>query len=581
MPIDPDSADDRAKLYTAIKRSHSDWSQFRKRRQEYIGRMVGQEYNEKAPTILLPKIYELVSTLVYKFCAKNPQTTVETDRVLEKPSVRAAELAVNRRLEEICYAETVAKVLADSVFLIGVAQTHNGEKYPLDFGDGYTYDVGKPTVCHVPVDDVFADTTATCPGECRFIGKFYRVERAALMADPKISQSVKDQIETQDMNLPDVEGEHHNKALSQGEGATAELLTPHVELMCVYLVQERKVLTLARHKPDLPPLRITDWTGGPAGPFRFLRFTLVPDQIMPMSPVMVIAELERAVNELARKSWHSADMAKTNFGFPPSAENDAKNLLKAKHGEAIKMNRPSAVVPFTIPGPDQGLLAFLVGMGLELDMAAGGLKAMGGYAPSANTLGQEEIVQGNASQREAHFANTIYTFMRDTIADLLLLMGSNEFYESENVHHEGPLAMSYRYGGGEPKPAVDVYKLRIEPYSTIQRTPGQRFTAITGYMNNVLLPALQFQQVIDIGALNEKAAQLLQEPFLRELYRPPDQPMQDPNNFGGGDGAPAGGKPNGEYVRRNVRAPGGAEHDAMSMMQSMMKGSQPGATVGQ
>jgi hypothetical protein len=580
MPIDPDNAKDRERLHTAIVRSHSDWKNFRERRQDYIKRMVGSDYAAEAPKILLPKIHELVSTLVYKFCAKNPQTTVETEYALEKPQARSATLAINRRLEEICYAETLAKTMCDAAFLFGVQQTHNGEKHPLDFGDGYTFDPGKPTICHVPFDDFFADTTASCPGECRFIGKFYRIERQALLDDPKISKDAKDQIETLDMNQPEVNGEQHNKALSQGEGATAELLTPHVELMCVYLVQERKVITLARYKPELPPLRVTDWTGGPAGPFRFLRFTLVPDQIVPMSPVMVIAELERAVNELGRKAWQSADIAKTNFAFPPSAAADAELLRKAAHGDFLKMNRPDSVVPFTLPGPDQGLQSFMLGLDMAFNEGAGNLKQMAGTATSADTVGQEQLLYGAASQREAHFQNTLTDFMRDVISDLLLLMSTNEFYESENFYNEGPLQMRYRYGYGEPKGKLDVYKLKIEPYSTVHINPSQKFQAITGYMNNVLLPALQFQQVLDIGALNEKAAQYLNEPFLRDLYKPPSQPLEDPNNFPSDGAGSSAGKPNGQYTRINQRAPGADEYQTKQVQQAMLKGPAQPARVG-
>lgn len=568
MPIDPDRTDDRKRLHEAIDRSWKDWEHFRKKGKEYISQMTGDEYNEKNPKVIIPKQYEQANTLVNKFAAKNPQVTVQTQFQLHKPFARNGELAINRRLKEICYEETLRKTVLDAIFLFGVQQVHMGEPYPLDFGDGYTVDPGRPTIMHVPREDFFADTTASCPGECQFVGKYHRCERSDLKADPNISKEAKNLIEAKWANQKDRNNEELSKAQTQGEGAGADRLTQYVELITVYLVRERLVVLLAKDYPELEPLRVTKWRGSPSGPFRMLRFMLVPDQLLPMSPAMTIAVLHKIINECAIKGWDQADRQKTNYLFNRAGAADADAHRKAPDGEYIATQDPENIKVVSNGGPDQAVQAFAQGMMLELNKAAGNLDAMAGLAPAADTLGQEQLLYGKASEREANLMQTVHTFMAEVMSDLFKLMFVDEFYEADNYYEQGPLSVSYAWRGGERQGAIDQYSVEVEPYSTVFVTPSQKFQSCTQFFAQVIAPLIPLQQAgVNVQAILEQAAKVNNAPYMKDWLQTAEPSMDDANQYP----EQSLGGPNGQYTRRNIPSSSSADNQQRQLQQSMIK----------
>jgi hypothetical protein len=578
MPINPDTLKDRQSLHESIERSWKDWSCFRKKRKEYIEQMAGDEYNSAYPHVIVPKQYEQATTLVNKFAAKNPQVTVQTQFQLRRPFARNGELALNKRLKQIAYEDTLRKTVLDAVFMMGIQQVHNGDPYPLDFGDGYMIDPGLPTACHVPFEDFFMDTTGSCPGECQFVGKFHRIEREDLKRDPNIDAASKKAIEGQWANQNTRDNETLAKADSQGDGATADRLSQYVDLITVYLVRERRVVTLAKGYPQLPPLRNVKWRGGPHGPFRYLRFMLVPGQLMPMSPAMVIAVLDKIVNESAIKGWDQADRQKTVYAYKRSGSGDAESHRKSVDGDYIGMVDEKNVAVISNGGPDQSVQAFAQQMAMELNKAAGNLDAMAGLAPAADTLGQEQLLYGKASEREANLMQTVHTFMAEVMGDLFRLMFADEFYETQNFYEQGPISMEYAWRGGEREGTVDQYSIDVRPYSTVFVTPSQELQATTQFFLNTIIPLVQVPGA-NVQAILERGASVFNAPYMRDWLQTADPSPEDPNQFP--EQMFNGNKPNGHYTRKGQASAGSIENQQRQVQQTMIRassqqGSMPG-----
>jgi hypothetical protein len=572
---------DRARLYDCVKTSYDNRDFYRKKRKTYIAQFTGHHYTRETAKAdeqtIVPTMYEMVETFVQKLVANNPRITSETEITWLKSFARRFGLAVNKRLAQIKFECSLQDTVLDACFGMGWMKIHNGESYPLDYGGDYgVINPGLPTACNTSDDDVFWDSTAARYGECRFVGDFYRVSLDALQDDNEIPLKVKQRLMPMYNNEAERDGQKLSRSMSQGNGATAEFLTPMVELMDVFLCHERRVVTLVKDQPSMPPLRVAKWTGCEQGPYRYLSLTKVPGQIQALAPAMVLTSLHRIVNMCWLKNADQADRQKTVYGYPPSGVKDAERHKQAVDGEYIQMQNVDNVKIFSNGGPDGQTGAFAISALHAFKEGAGNLDTMAGLGPQADTYGQEKLLYGAASQREAKMLQQVLGFTADVVRDLGFLMFQDEFLEMDN-YHEGPnkkLRVPYPWQPGLREGSFDQYTLRVEPYSMMYVNPSQKFQGICDYLVNIRAVLMQFGDAIAIEEVDEMAAEYLDAPRLREICR--SRGSLDPNNFPGtlmGDG-PKAGKPNGQYTRRSVSSPG-APQAQDKMVQAAMLGNAP------
>lgn len=578
MPLDVHKPDDRKRLYEAIDRSYRDLDRYRKKRQSFIEDYVGHHYlkgDQKDKENLVPEMYKLVRTYAHKLVARRPRFLTETEYTFKKPFARRGGLALNRRMIEIDFENTLRECVVDAMFLVGIAEIHNGESYPLDFGDGYEVDPGLPSICRVSPDDFFYDTTASCLKEAAFIGKHYRIEREALLDDPNIEKKLRDKLFTTWNNSADRDGSSLNKAMSQGGGSSAELLTPVVECMSVYLPKTKEVVALLKDDGMADPLRRAGWTGSKNGPWRLLSFGLVPDNIMPLAPAFIAEPMHNLENNLTSKNRDQAERQKTVIGFPESGKDDAERHKKAVDGEYVKMRDVNNLKVFSNGGPDQTIAAFAISVAQQFNEATGNVKAMGGLGQQADTYGQEQMLYGAASAIEADMKQTVLQFAADCGSDLFHLLMADQFYEADNFY-EAPakqLKVHYPWRPEIREGKAEDYPVSVEPYSLLYVSPGQKFAGLTSYLTNTLAVLMQFGSMIDLQELNEMAAEYLDEPRLRDIVKFGQSAPMDPNQFPS-EGLPSAGKPNGEYTRKNVPSAGSSGY-AEKMVQTAMLGGKP------
>jgi hypothetical protein len=582
MGVNPSRADDRKKLDDATSRSYKDMDFARRMRIRYLKAYQPSELQVAGcdSEIIVPTLYQAVETDVFELAAQNPRVTVESEFDHLKAHARRRGLVINQRIKEIDFADKLRACLYDAEFMMGILEVHNGESYPLDFGDYGSYDPGVATITPLPFDDYFYDSSVRRYCDRRFEGKYFRADYEALMNDPNIEKKAKDalgnsKVLTAEVNRSDASARAGVDA--QGEGATADLLTPAVELKTVYLCHEKLVVTMVAEKPDLPPIRVTPWKFR-TGPFQVLQLGFMPDQVMGICPASVGYVLHNLVNLVWKKRREQAASQKNVTGYQGASVADAQNLKDARNNEFIKLAHLDKIKMFSTMGPDAALGQY----GLEalsmLDRSFNNLPARAGLGPSTDTVGQDQMILGAVTAMQAKKSNNVLAFVAKVVGLLGELLDEDKFYERD-LFYEAPqksMRLPYPWRPGKRPGQPDQFLERVEPYSMMYVNPSAKFKGVTDYLVNIRAILSQTPGV-NLGEVDAMAAEYLDEPRLLSLVEPISSAM-DPNNYANDmgvldvKGIPKPGKPNGEYTRRNERAPGSDDYASKQLQAALVSG---------
>jgi hypothetical protein len=567
-------AEDRKKLHDSITQDYQDLEFYRDKRQKFIKATIPHHYNREGDSdeTIIPTMYEMVETDVNTAVMNNPRVTVETEFRTLKSFARRFGLTLNKRLAEIRFSDTFRKILLDAEFMMGVAEIHNGEPFPLDFGDYGTANPGLPTICYVPFDDFFYDMKASCLSECRYMGKFFKADLEMLKRDANFDRDTLESLPVLTTAEATRDGSALTKTISSGASATGELLTPQIELMTVWCpLDGRKLVTMIKDRPEIPPIREQKWDGVDQGPYRILGLGDVPNQIMPLSPASVVEVLHRLVNSIWRKLKEQAMQQKNVTAYAGAAREDAERLRDAKNGSLIHVSHLELLKMFSTMGPDQGINQLGQAALMQFDRGANNLPLRAGLAAATDTVGQDQMLYGASSQLDAKKQNRTVSFAADCIRDLGFLLWQDKFYERQNFHEQGTIQLDYAWSPTNREGNFDQFTLRVEPYSMMYVNPSTKFRSITDY----LLMRMQLMQAGDAYALAELdalAAEYLDFPRLLDICVNNTPSQMDPNNFQA-DMLPDTGKPNGQYTRRNVASAGSSQYQANQLQGAMLKAS--------
>ncbi|MHC4705259.1 MAG: hypothetical protein ACYTFQ_32330, partial [Planctomycetota bacterium] len=181
-------------------------------------------------------------------------------------------------------------------------------------------------------------------------------------------------------------------------------------------------------------IREVDWEGPDQGPHRILTFSDTPDNIIGVSPAMNVRRLADLANSLYRKQVNQAKRQRDLPIFEPQSADDVKNIQNAEDGRWTKVSSKDGVDILKMGGVDAGNQAFsetVLGM---FDRMAGNLPAMAGLGTQADTLGQDQIIQQQASKRQAKMMQRVAEFTTDVIRDVGWLLWNDSMAEIQTEY---------------------------------------------------------------------------------------------------------------------------------------------------
>lgn len=551
--MDPRNSTDRMRLFRAMSSSRKDLEPFRQSRLEMVKQYVGKKYGSEKGNARYDQIvnlmYQAIDIYTMTLTANRPRVMVTAYSPALKAFANRFELAVNNYAKTMAIEETLEGCVLDACFSIGIAKVYLADSHVVQLDESTTIDPGKPWVKRISFDDFCYDTKVKFWDEVRFLADSYRVPFAKLQGDSMYDQKVVKSLAPDSRHAYTGDGELMVSTISTGhEGVDDDEITPMINLVDVYLPRENQVATWALdiqgdrwEGRDTNPLVVQDWDGpeypSPTviGPYHILGFGDVPDNTMPISPSLNLAGLSDLINTLFRKLERQARRQKKYHIFRGSAEKDAERQKKVSDGEFVRVEDPTAQQEVNVGGVDQGNLAFVEVAIDKLDRVGGNLQAMGGLGTSADTVGQEKIVTGQSSKREAKMQHRVVRFAKGILTNIGHLM----FYDpvltvpGEYELPGSPITVDASWTPDMREGDFIHYNLDVEPYSMAYRSPGQRAQELMAYMQNIVIPLMPaFQEqggITDLAAFNELMADLMNEPALLEILKfsglPQDRPV--------------------------------------------------------
>jgi hypothetical protein len=513
------------RLKGAVRFSQRELRQYRTKRMEIISQYVGRHYSENGSTVRVPmNLIEIAINIYLRYLASHaPRSMVGTEAMLMKPVAYELELLLNQTNQEVDLEYHARMAVLDAMFCMGILMVGVSSGGYSHIGDEQV-EVETPFADFVSMDDWVHDSNAKVLPHAGFMGNRFQVPYREVMESDVYDPRALEKLEPTEKG-DDESGEDREEDLSHSNSASTDgdEFEEMVELRNLYLPQ-RKVFIVADAEMKLDrPLLERPWTGPKHGPYNILSFADVPGQIMPLAPGHLMMDLHDLANRLMRKLGRQAERQKTVLGYSSTAADDAKRTVDAEDGEAIKMDNPGLTRDFSFGGVDQRNLAFTMMLKDLFSYSNGGLETLGGLGTAAGTLGQEEIINQNASLRMQHMQGRVHNWLTRVQRSLAYYLWSNPVISKKLVKAgKNPgLNVPFEWTPDRRMGTLEDYSISIQPYSYAEQTPSKKLQTVTMFWERFVGPYLPLLQQAgvqpNVRALLRIVAKYAQMDELEEL----------------------------------------------------------------
>jgi len=476
--------------------------------------------------------------------SNRPKVKLTTKFPKLKPFGKHFETALNNLFEEIKLEETISDWVLDAFFCVGILKTHMADSGRVVVEQDVAMDPGIPFASNISIDNWVHDTSATKITQAKFFGDMYRIPYEDFIESGFYDKEVIERFDIRPNSKLVFDGERLED-ISRGNETDPDELEPMIDLIDLYVPRDTKIYTYAvSNRKDMilqgEPVSEMEWRGSEFGPYKFLSFNDVPENIMPASPADQLSSLSQLINSLMRKQANKAARQKDVHGYDPASAESAENLKNAGDGDWVKITNAKEVQTIQTGGADQGIQMFMLN-GMELfNRSAGNLDQMLGLGPSADTASQEKLIATAASKKETAMQNRVLKGVKSVATDLGLMLWEDKFKiipstlaipGAEGIEVDSTWLPDFREGN-----FLD-YNFDIDVYSMLYKTPSDRITSITQVVTQVFLPMYQMMAQqggsIDMMMLSELYSELLDEPRIKEVLKfqnapqLSEQPMTD------------------------------------------------------
>ena len=580
--MDPNSQLHRARLLKAIENSTRVLRPFREVRKklvkDFVGSMYGSSGDSGRQDIIMNLMYQTAETYTMSLAANRPRVLVTAQHTDVTWFAHSFQLGINNLIKEIRLEDTLRKAVMDSFFSMGIVKVYTADAGLVELeGEDAWVDPGKPFAENISLDDFCYDTTASEWRKSSFALNKYRISREKVLNDGAYNKKVAEEL--------DVVSQYPGWNADSGEVPIREMLKsetqeagiePMIDLMDVWLPKDKLVVTLPVGK-NTEPLRVVEWEGPENGPFHTLSLTCeVPDNIMPVSPAMNLKPLHDLINGLLRKQRRQAQRQKDIPFYQAGHQDDARRIEKASDGEWTRVDNPDSVNVMKMGGVDPQNQAFSHSMKDTYDRMAGNLQMMAGLGPQSDTLGQDKLIHGAVTKREANMQYRVVDFTSRICRDLGSLLWHDQVleipqdFETSGIKVRADWTPEVREGD-----FID-YNFEIEPFSMMYKSPSERMQGISSFVTQIALPMegmmQQYGGTIDIQELVEMYAELMDMPRLKQIVKF-EEPKEDRPGPTPQQPAKASHTVR-ESVRRSVPT-GGTAESRSNVMQQVLQGGQP------
>jgi hypothetical protein len=582
LTFDLGKAIDLKRFHTARKSSHDTMERFRKVRAIINKEIAGSWYDGPGGDVrsYLNKLPLSANIMSMALAFNNPEIDVTSWNPDLWPFARQYTAGINRQIKNMDFRSTFYEATLDACVLMGVLQIQLADAGFAKTSDNQWVRKGEIWMQRVSPDDLILDLTPKDLRCTRFIGNWYRASLRRIKDRDDFDQDVAKLIAPS--SKFNVDGsEQWSQEISTHYQVDDDELEPMCWLYDVYFSETHQFATFAE-SDELWPLKVEeDVDIGPMGPYEVLRLGLVPDNIMPSSPLHHLVALHRLINEVFGKVADQALSQKNIFATRPGEQDSGRVVMEAGNNQVVCT--PTVPDQISIRGVDGPTMAWLLQTNGDIyNTCASNERALGGLGTEAPTATQEQQILGQAG--------SLFAQMRAKVEDCAKSCArkiGREMWESETLTLEGrspfentdffvndswrPKSHKAYPGEGEPREGeFDHYDFEIRINSMGYKPPEAQLKSVIdfGQALTVMQPLAQAGQM-DMAAFAEFGAKQLNIPAIKQIFRPlfidAAQGGSDPHQ------ATKPASTQREVTRNNV-SPGPKGSGQMAGMASMMQG---------
>jgi hypothetical protein len=536
MALDYEDPNVLKKLTGAVEWSRRQLRSFQEQRMTALRQFVGKHYGDGGSDEKVPINLVNIFTQIYtrKLAVKKLRTLVTTNKRQLSPHAAEYTLVMNRILEQIKPESALNTAGQEAMFLMGLVQV--GMSNDQVFVDPILF------------DDILLDMSAKRWDAIGFIGHRFRPSLDWARDNPQFDKKVRSKLAPtalfQANDLSDSE-ETQSQRLAMSSAGQVQEYRDRVDLIQLFCPEDKVLVTYAAERPT-QPLSVVPWKGPPnseLGPYRKLGFIDVPGNLIPLAPVQLGRDIHDVVNRLGNKVFRQAERQKTLLSVPRKDIKDGDRIVKAVDGEAIPVDDGKEIREISTGGANQTTLGMVTWLRQLASYTAGNADAVGGLAPSSDTVGQDTMLLQSAGSQVEDMQQAMMQFTSDVCSDVAFWTLTDPLIDITLSRPIPGTDMSFdtRFTPDSIAGDFNEYDFKVDPYSSVIRTPQQRLQTLLGLTERVILQMLpimqQNGQTLDVEKLVKLIAQYADLPEFVEIItfasgeaiqNPEDKPLPVP-----------------------------------------------------
>ncbi len=400
----------------------------------YAGRYYRDDWEPNRPTIDKHE-FEFLVNIVPSVMASNPAVSVKSRRPkVQRELVKAMKHGLNRWVKDTKLKQTLEPVVIDAVFKFGAALI---TMEPMPGYEGKETPPLRPSITRISPKRFFMDPQAERPELARFMGHISIRDREDLInakdyeGKPKYD---KDAIEalggpSDEVSSSALSEYIHDMGLSvdRDQVITAEVFVPETQTIYSLGFASTNEEGKRQGKYLRKPRR---YFGHPRGPYILFGFHIVPDQVYPLSPLCVTAEIVEELNAHSDQLRRQADTQRNLVlvdGTNAPLVDAIKNFADGTVASLPNFDR-NAFAEISLGGSSPGQLDYVMGLREQVDRQSGLTDIQRGVVTGDATATESKLAAAASSGRVQS--------MKDKIRDSVIQILENAAYlmfESKNV----------------------------------------------------------------------------------------------------------------------------------------------------
>lgn len=466
---------------------------YREVHDENLDHFTGPKYGNKNGTgFRVPLNYIQLAVRIYTrlITAKNPDWLVTTPHRALKPLASKLRQADRYLMQRLKFNKAVGRCVQNAMFSVGFMKV--GIRQPSESMLGQIpFPGGEIFNTPFGIHDAAMDMDAECPEELSYMANRYVVPLEYAIQLPWLDGKSKRRLERL-AGRSKAEVNEGRPAQEETDGSSTNIsFMDWVALWDCWFPYQNRMKTFVEESAaetgaDLfihpTPLVDRPWRGPDRGPFKMLSFIDVPGRLMPVPVVSWMEDLHIAINDAYNKLTTQGLNEKTVTAFPMAAAADAVRLQSAPDGHGIRVDNAQLIKQLKMGGVSQPLMAYVLHATQSFSDLGGNIESLGGLAPQADTLGQDQMIRGASAAQISEMNDKTEEFTQDIMRDNNLYLMTDPLIDLPLTKRVFGIDIPTRLTSEEMDGHFLDMNFNIEPYSMQNLPPGMRVKAITDVM---------------------------------------------------------------------------------------------------